>query len=77
MRPIKTKFTTIQLHKPKDWSEKENGKCSELWAGRVGDIWFSTWKPTFWEMIKMLFGAHIRLCLISKGHPPVMLDMEP
>lgn len=79
LRPIETEFTSSTLGRPKGWDNSQ-GECVGLPVaidpGDVYPTFYSWWKPTLKDRIKILFGFNIRLALVSGTHPPVSLEVE-
>lgn len=76
MRPIKNSLTTFVLGAPTNWDEARHGICKPLYVAYDDDSrFYSYWKPTWRERIRVLYGFPVRLCVHSNGHPPVALDV--
>jgi hypothetical protein len=76
MKPFKHPWTNLELGKPRDWDEKRFGPCESLPVVKGDGIFFSYWKPTWRERVRLAFGANVRLCISGSSHPPVMLDID-
>lgn len=76
MKPIRHDSTTCVLGAPKDWDEEKNGPCQGLPVSERDGQYSSYWKPTRWELLKLLFGQPVRLCVAAKWHPAVWIDVE-
>lgn len=73
MRPIKFPGFTNVYHAPEGWDEEENGECSSLHVLESTSGLISVWKPSFREIMQMLFGKKLALCVMSTAQPPVAL----
>lgn len=76
MIPISTDSTNLNLSKPSDWEEEKHGECIALPVSHYDGVYYSYWRPTFIERIKILFGNNIRVRICSEFHPPIALDVE-
>jgi hypothetical protein len=78
MKPIKTDKTNLILGAPEGWNELQHGPCIGLPVLQTEDPYFySFWQTTWRERFAILFGRPVRLCLVGRSHPPVMLDTLP
>ncbi len=75
MKPIRTSSTTRVLNEPKDWDATQHGECIGL---PITDIkpryMLSYWQPSIADRFKILFGYKVRLVVVGRAHPPVMID---
>jgi len=79
-RPIDFHGSTHVFGAPKNWDETVHGKCIGLpllkMEGESGlTTYTSFWAPTFWERIKLFFGAKVALS-IAGMQPAVALSAE-
>lgn len=74
--PIHTEHTTNVLGAPIDWNEEKDGKCIGLPVHYNGKEFYSWWKVSLKDRIKILFGRPIRLVIFTQSHPPVAMDTE-
>lgn len=75
MTPIRNKFTNHVLGAPVNWDEAKYGPCVGLPICAADDNYnYSYWSLSWRERLQVLFGRPVRLCVLSAGHPPVMLD---
>lgn len=74
MTPFRHPTTNTTLEAPDDWDVEANGECIGLPITQSGSTMFSFWRPTWRERLRLLFGGHIRLGVVGRGHPPVSLD---
>lgn len=70
---------TRHLCKPRDWDEKENGRCGglpirdELINGVPTMV--SAWSPTPEELARLNAGAMVHLYVCGQVHPPVAINV--
>lgn len=77
MIPIKFKESNKVLTAPKNWNEKEQGKCGDLYVYNDGQQSISLWKLTWKERFQILFLGKIWMGILSGGsQPPVWLDTQ-
>lgn len=76
MQPLKTKFTNIDLAKPRDWNEETQGQCGSLPAHFDPEktVFTSFWQPTEEELEILNSGGAVQLCVHGSGHPAVGLE---
>lgn len=75
MKPIWTAGTNYVLGAPAGWDERAHGPCAGLPVVRTDDpYFFSYWRPSWREKLALLFGRPVRLCVVGRAHPPVMVD---
>lgn len=43
--------------------------------GEQMPVMVTAWEPTPEELDRLNKGAHVRLCVLGTGHPPVMLEV--
>ena len=72
--PVKNKLCNAELGKPADWDESK-GRCETLPVHREDDTFYSWYKFSWKDRIKVLFGCHIRLAIVAWAHPPVNLTV--
>lgn len=75
MTPIETKTTNLTMKAPKDWDVSEHGECKPLPVACEYGVFYSYWKFSFSERIKVLFGRPLRLAIHSSRMPPVALEI--
>lgn len=76
MTPIRHPQTTRTLGAPADWDEGLHGPCVGLPITDSGGVMYSYWRPTWPDRLRVLVGSPVRLSVVGKTHPPVMLDTE-
>lgn len=75
MNPIRMPSTNRVLGAPLDWDEAKHGICQGLPVTIDGDHFYSWWSLSWAERIRVLFGKPLRLCILSRSHPPVALEI--
>jgi hypothetical protein len=78
MKPIKTRMCNDKLLRAKDWDESAYGDCSPLHVHHDPSLllFYSWWKPTMMDTLRLLFGSTLRICIVSYRHPPIALDVD-
>ena len=76
MTPTSTDSTNLVLKKPSEWEEEKHGECNTLPVSHYEGVYYSYWRPSFKEWLRIVFGGHIRVCICSEFHPPIALDTE-
>ena len=76
MRPIKNSVTAIPFGAPPGWDAAKHGECKVLYVADANPYFFSYWKPSFRDVVAMIFGATIRLSCVG-GQPPVWMGVDP
>ena len=80
MKPVISAKTQHALGAPLNWDEKAAGVCGSLPIQRgesSGVHWVSSyWQATWMDRLRILFGRPIRLTVVGRTHPPVMVDTE-
>jgi hypothetical protein len=76
MTPIAIKNATHVLGKPEGWDEESRGTCSGLPVIQSDGVFYSYWRASWRERMRVLLTGRIRLCVASASHPPVMLDTD-
>jgi len=66
----------VVLGAPPNWDDRSMGPCEGLPVRKAHNCFYSYWKPSIGEFLKMLFGVPIRLIVASERHPPVAIDVE-
>lgn len=77
MKFIRTKDTTLSLGAPAGWDAEKYGPCETLHVARENGIFYSFWKPSFADKIRLIFGWSVQLSVVSDRHPPVCLILSP
>jgi hypothetical protein len=75
VKAIDTQLTNLVLGQPPDWNVEKYGKCVGLPVCDSDGMLFSWWRTTWKERLLILLGRPVRLCLVSRKHPPVSLDV--
>lgn len=60
---------------PDAWDSKRLGDCGILAVCKQDGVYFSYWKPTLIDRVKIFFGSTIRLAIVG-SQPPVTLDTK-
>jgi hypothetical protein len=76
MTPIAIKNATHVLGKPEGWDEESRGTCNGLPVIQSDGVFYSYWRASWRERMRVLFAGKVRLCVASAAHPPVMLDTD-
>jgi hypothetical protein len=76
MKPIRTDATTALLGAPRGWDEPRHGECQVLPVVEADGVFYSYWRPTWRERLRVLFGRPVRLCVVANGMPPVAVDTD-
>lgn len=77
MLPVKFKQANKVLTAPKNWNEKEHGKCGDLHVFNDGQQSISLWKLSWKERLQILINGKIWLGILSgPSQPPVWLDAD-
>lgn len=80
MEIAKIDGANMVLAAPRDWNEERNGECfdlpirAEVLNNSLPSL-TSAWKPTADELARLNAGAPVHLRIISRAHPPVMLEV--
>lgn len=74
MTPIRFDGFQNILGQPANWDTKKHGACGGLPVHYDGTTFFSCWRPSWKQRLKIFFGGAIFLWVFGDGHPPVMLD---
>jgi hypothetical protein len=78
MTPLKMPHTTRTLGRPVGWNDaREGATCVALPVTDVDGALLSYWRVSWRERIQVLLGRPVRLTVLSRLHPPVMVDTEP
>ncbi len=75
MKPIKFPGFTHDFGKPAGWDDDVDGKCGSLPLMLHDRLHISTWKLSFRERLRILFGWKVTLSCHGL-QPPVMLDVQ-
>jgi hypothetical protein len=78
---LKSKHTTRELGKPKDWDDEINGKCDSLpiidiQAEGCASVMVSLWKPSPKELEMLMSNGHIELWVYGDSHPVVAVSVN-
>lgn len=78
MKPIPFSFQTRVLGAPADWDADTHGPCEGLpvHIDEHAGEYFSVWRPTWRERLRLLFGGTVGLFVAGRGHPPVSLEVR-
>lgn len=63
------------LGAPIGWDEATRGTCGGLPVACTDYGFYSCWKPSFVERLRVLLGWHVWLYVVGSGHPPVLLEV--
>lgn len=74
MDAIRHPLATVNLSAPPGWDREE--PCTGLWVNRTDGIFYSWWRPSWRERLRLLFGGDVRLAIVASGHPPVALEVK-
>lgn len=79
MKPIKFKQANVNLTAPKDWNDKDNGKCGDLAVYVDKKLVVSCWRLSFMDKIKLVFNRKVRVWMFvhttSMTQPPVSFSV--
>lgn len=69
----------VSLGKPRDWDEATMGPCPSLDCKIVidpdtGPEFRSIWAPSQADIAVLVAGGRVRLSIVGRSHPPVMLE---
>ena len=78
MTPISFDEQTTVLGAPPDWDAATHGPCEGLPCAYDADQhqWRSVWRPSWRELLSLLFGGRVNLWLIGDSHPPVRIEVR-
>lgn len=76
MEPQRFKGYERVLAAPSNWDDSGYGPCKGLPVQFDSGIIYSSWKPSFRERLRVLFGTPIRLSVFSHAMPPVAIEVR-
>lgn len=71
MNPIDFPEANFTFTKPASMTDEE---CGSLRVHDTGEAFVSCWKPDADERRRIARGAPVFLCVVGRGHPPVMVE---
>lgn len=78
MEPVQFDMQDTILGAPDGWDEDQYGVCRGLPVMRGHGCFYSCWRLSFWERIRILFGVPVTLIIASSSMPPVAFQIgEP
>ena len=78
MEPKQFNLQDGYLGAPEGWDEDQYGVCRGLPYMRAHGCFYSCWKLTLWERIKVFLGFPVTLIVRANGMPPVAFEIgEP